>query len=318
MRGLRRVGFAVYLAAAVCLLLLLAEVGARWGVPQANQADTERALFDVDGEFVRWRPHASGMSFGRSVHIDEFGFRDLGAGPATATESWLLLGDSVTFGVGVAARDTFAGRLQAAHASVKIWNSAVVGYSLEDYWAVLQEFLATHPPPTRVLLFLCLNDPMDRQRLNPETESLQERTLGFLRRSSRLYIVAKGVMTDRSQSYFRNDLAYYDSANSNFNRAVDALGHIRARLAEAGIPLLVVVLPYEYQLRDPTALNRLPQRMLAEQFAGMHIAFFDLYDAFAAHAGPVADLFLYRDPMHLSAAGHALVYDAVTASLTSP
>jgi lysophospholipase L1-like esterase len=318
MRGFRRVGYAVYLTASVCLLLLLAEVGVRWVVPQANQADTERVLFDVAGDLVRWRPRATGMSFGRPVAIDEFGFRDLGAGSATATESWLVLGDSVTFGVGVDARETFAGRLQAAHASIKIWNTAVVGYSLEDYWAVLQEFLATHPPPTRVLLFLCLNDPMDRQRLNPETESLPQRTLGFLRRNSRLYIVAKGVFTDRSQSYWRHDLAYYDSANSHFKRALDHLDRIRARLVEAGIPLLVVVLPYEYQLRDPTVGNRLPQRMLAEQFARMHIAFIDLYDAFAAHAGPVADLFLYRDPMHLSAAGHALVYDEVTRSLTSP
>ncbi len=312
---MRGIGYVVYLVATAGLLLLLAELGVRWAVPQANQADTERALFDVSGEFVRWRPRASGISFGRSVDIDEFGFRDLGARPEAPTESWLLLGDSVTFGVGIDARDTFAGRLQAAHASVKIWNTAVVGYSLVDYWAVLQDFLATHPPPTRVLLFLCLNDPMDPQRLNPEAEGPLERALGFLRRNSRLYIVAKGVMTDRSQSYFRNDLAYYDSASPFLERAVDLLDRIHERLNQAGIPLLVVVLPYEYQLRDPTPENRLPQRMLAEQFAKLHIVSLDLYDAFAAHVGRADDLFLYRDPMHLSVSGHALVYDEITRSL---
>lgn len=99
---------------------------------------------------------------------------------------------------------------------------------------------------------------------------------------------------------------------------LDFLGRIRERVADAGIPLLVVVLPYEYQLREPTAENRLPQRMLAEQLPGMRIDFLDLYDAFAAHVGPASDLFLYRDPMHLSTAGHALVYDEVTRSLTPP
>lgn len=315
MRIPRGVGYAIYLVTAVCVLLVLAELGARWAFPRANTADTDRTLFDLRGDLVRWHPRASGTSFGRAVHIDEFGFRDLGEAPATPGESWLLLGDSVTFGVGVDARDTFAGRLQAAYPSVKIWNTAVVGYSLEDYWPAAQWFFATFPRPTRVLLVFCLNDPMERQRPDQQAEGLLASTLGFLRRHSTLYIVAKGVLTDRSQAYFRHDLGFYDPANPRFGRAIDLLGRIQELVAQIGVPLLVVVVPYEYQLREATEENRLPQRMLAVQLAAMHVDSLDLYDAFAAYPGAKDDLFLYGDPMHLSVDGHALVYAELTRAL---
>ncbi|HEY6598221.1 MAG TPA: hypothetical protein VIZ30_02870, partial [Pseudomonadales bacterium] len=77
----------------------------------------------------------------------------------------------------------------------------------------------------------------------------------------------------------------------------------------------VVVVPYEYQLREATEENRLPQRVLAVQLAAMHVDSLDLYDAFAAYPGAKDDLFLYADPMHLSAEGHALVFAELTRSL---
>ena len=289
MRVSRGFGYAIYLVAAVCVLLVLAELGARWAFPQANTADTDRALFDLRGDLVRWHPRASGTSFGRAVHIDEFGFRDLGEAPTTPSESWLLLGDSVTFGVGVDARDTFAGRLQAAYPSVKIWNTAVVGYSLEDYWrgaaVVFCDVPAADSGPVVVL----------PQRSDGATAA-RSAGGGIARIDPRFFTPAldalhrrEGRSDDRSQAYFRHDLGFYDPANPRFGRAVDLIGRIQKLVAQAGIPLLVVVVPYEYQLREATEENRLPQRVLAGQLAAVHVDSLDLYDAFAAYPGAKAD-----------------------------
>jgi lysophospholipase L1-like esterase len=314
---LKPVGFAAYLLVTVCVLLLVLEFVVRLVFPHINHQDTERSLFlaPTAGQNVHWRPGAAGISFGEAVQIDEFGYRDLKGGAAAAQQSWLLIGDSVTFGVGVDAKDTFAGLLQAANPAVKVWNTAVVGYGVDDYLDVVKEFLAKPTPPSQVILAFCLNDPVGRFDLGPEAVPVSEKILGLLRRHSKLYMLMKGNLTDRSKTYFANDRALYDAANPAFPRTIQVLRETHALLSRAGIPFLVVVLPYEYQLRRKDEGDLVPQRLLTAKLHELGIPASDLYDAFAASGRPSGELFLYGDPMHLSREGHELVFKSIASRL---
>ena len=84
------------------LIILLLEVGTRILWPEINAQDTEQSLLrpQAFGDSYGWQPQATGTSFGKTVFIDEFGFRKISS-PEHYTDSWIILGDSVTFGVGV-------------------------------------------------------------------------------------------------------------------------------------------------------------------------------------------------------------------------
>ncbi len=319
MRLLRGLGFVAYLLLSVCLLLVALEFVVRLAFPRINHQDTDRSLFlppAADQGLVRWRPRASGISFGEAVEIDQFGYRDMPGATTASNPSWLLLGDSVTFGVGVDARETFAARLQAAHPEIKIWNSAVVGYGIDDYLDVVKEFLAKPTPPSLVLLFFCLNDPAGRFHLENGPVSLPQRALGWLGRHSKLYVLMKRTLADRSKAYFSHDVAFYDATNPAFRRTVQVLDEIRTLLSKTETPLLVVVLPYEYQLRRNDERDRVPQQLLVRELQPLGIPVLDLYGEFITSARPTSDLFLYADAMHLSRAGHELVFGAVSSQVS--
>ncbi len=319
MRLLRGLGFAAYLLLSVCLLVIALEFVVRVSLPRINHQDTDRSLLLPPPEgraLVHWRPGASGISFGQAVEIDQFGYRDVRGAASASNPSWLLLGDSVTFGVGVDAKETFAGRLQAAHPEIKIWNSAVIGYGIEDYLDVVKEFLAKPTPPSLALLFFCLNDPVVRLHLEDGPVSVPERALGWLRRHSKLYVLMKEILTDRSKAYFSHDVTFYDAASPAFRRTIQALDEIRTLLSKTGTPLVVVVLPYEYQLRRNDERDRVPQRLLERELRALGIPVLDLYDAFITGAQSTSDLFLYADAMHLSREGHELVFRAVSSQVS--
>ena len=84
---------------------------------------------------------------------------------------------------------------------------------------------------------------------------------------------------------------------------MDAIVKIKSISDKYGIDFLVVILPYEYQLR----MNGLkaPQQFLKDFLTKKSIHFIDLYDDFTSLNSE--DYFLYGDPMHLSPVGHKTV-----------
>src|SRR5215813_6242728 len=147
----------------LCLLiLLLLEAGTRIFRPEIGFQDTERSLENrrAFGNSWGWVPNASGVCFGKQITIDEFGFRKMKV-PENYASSWLILGDSVTFGVGVDTEDTYIQLLQNALPGVRLWNTAVLGYDFNNYKDVLHHWLVEDqsiPNINKVVLFICLND----------------------------------------------------------------------------------------------------------------------------------------------------------------
>ena len=116
------------------LLLIALEVAVRGLFPQINYQGLQKSLF-VENRFAQTMaliPNSSGEVFGKEVYTDEYGFRKMNI-PATYDKSWLFLGDSVTFGVGINTEQIFPQLLQNEFQYVKIWNTAVVGYSTLNY-----------------------------------------------------------------------------------------------------------------------------------------------------------------------------------------
>ena len=113
-----------------CLVILLVLEGVtRVLLPEINFQDSDRALLRplAYGDSYGWEPNATGICFGKQVAIDEYGFRRLTA-PQNYGSSWLVLGDSVAFGVGIGAEDTFIQLLQNNLPHTRVWNTSVIGY----------------------------------------------------------------------------------------------------------------------------------------------------------------------------------------------
>jgi len=292
------------------VMLLLAEAMVRVILPEIGFQDTQLSLFreHAFGESVGWRPNATGVSFGVNVEIDGSGFRRM-PGPTTFDTSWLFLGDSAVFGVGIDIDQTFVARLQSRHPSVKIWNSAVVGYSIQNYRDVARHFFNTDSTVKKVLLYFALNDWQPALNVMPIETTVSGRLLSALRRHSKLFRVLKGTLSDRSQLHFLHDYETFRAHAPELQDALAVVEELNREATSLGIDFLVVLLPYEYQLRKPTRENLLPQRLLARYFDTHGIRYLDAFEYFKSSAVDSKQLYLFADPMHLSAEGHTFVVE---------
>ena len=120
--------------------------------PIFNQS--ERIEFEKDGLSYRMEPAQKLVLFDghikTEVIIDHNGYRDLDV-PSFPDKGLIAVGDSYTFGHGVASEDTWVEQLQET-LRVKVLNTGVQGYSLSDYQRVLSN-LRQRGVLVRVILY---------------------------------------------------------------------------------------------------------------------------------------------------------------------
>jgi lysophospholipase L1-like esterase len=242
----------------------------------------------------------------------------------------------VGFGPAVEERDTFAGLLRERFPSKRIYNSSVIGYSTPDYRNVVDAFLSVHREVTAVVLVYCLNDVsrasarnIDRylehgREADPErslTETLRSFTLlssanDFLRSRSELYLFLRHQLLGTQLRDWKLALQLYSKDRAaDVEQAVRDIAEIAAELESRAIPLLVVLAPFEYQLRKPEdPETQIPQRLLGDRLAKYGVAFVDARPFFDAGV-PSTDYFLGYDPMHFSAVGHRVIADVIADAL---
>lgn len=309
--ALRRIAIAI---AVTIALFGGAELAVRLAMPDVNLQGTDRDLFAerVWGPSVGMRANARGCCFGVDVAIDAHGCRTIGA-PADAKRRWLVLGDSVAFGVGVASADTFVAKLQRAAPDVHVVQAATLGHSVWNYRDVLEHALGSGSPPERVIVCWCLNDVEGYLRDLPQPDA---GPTGWLRAHSKLYVAAKSWLTDRSLAYWQHDRSRYEPEVAATRDALAVARTIASRARTAGAACDVFVLPYEAQLRAGANDPWQPQRLVDAAFRAGGATVHDVAPALArAHGGDPTSLYLTADAMHLSAAGHAAVAEAATAAL---
>ena len=303
--------YVVYLILASVVLLVAFEYVIRIMYPQINYQGNQRSMF-VENRFdqtMGLKPNSSGEFFGKEVSIDEYGFREMNS-PSEYDKSWLFLGDSVTFGVGIEKDEIFPQLIQDEFPSIKIWNTAVVGYSALDYINVVRNFVPEHIDVEEIVLFFCLNDVYGNLFLNTDV-SAGEKVTAFLKSNSKLYMLLKNVFFDRSRVYALHDVGFYEKQKAGIGKHLDAIANIKQIADQLNIRFLVVVLPYEYQLRVKGL--RSPQLLLAKYFKDNNIESLDLYDDFSVRDSKV--YYLYGDAMHLSSYGHKVVASRVLQEL---
>lgn len=246
--------------------------------------------------------NSSGKFFGKKIHTDEYGFRQMKS-PTNYEKSWLFLGDSVTFGVGVDTEKIFPQLIQNEFQSIKIYNTAIIGYSTLNYLDVVEAFLRDHDDIEKVILFFCLNDVYGNLSLNNNNISTKEKVLSFLRSNSKLYLLLKNIFFDRSKTYALYDIGLYKEGNSEIYKHLNAILSIKAKIDKSNINFILVILPYEYQLRMGDLKS--PQVLLKKFFKDHKIKTLDIYKDFTLLNSE--SYYLYGDPMHLSPLGHEIV-----------
>jgi lysophospholipase L1-like esterase len=284
-------------------------------------------------------PNVEASSFGKLVYTDEYGFRVPKGGvpgDVAGRQAILILGDSVGFGPAVEEAETLAGRLRAWFPDWLVYNSSVIGYTTRDYRNVVEAFLPRHPEVKAVVLVYCLNDVsavsaqnIDRY-LKQETQGAPERNLtetlrsftllsdanDYLRSRSKLYLFLRHhVLRTATRDWRAVSQLYSAEHSADVEQSVRDIAWIGAILEQRGIPFVVVLAPFEYQLRSPEdPETQIPQRIVGELLSKAGVAYVDSRPHFDA-AVPSADYFLGYDPMHFSALGHRVMAEVVGAAL---
>jgi hypothetical protein len=280
-------------------------------------------------------PNVEASSFGLTVYTDEHGFRVPKGGvpdDARKNEAILILGDSVVFGPAVEEPETLAGLLRARFPAQRIYNSSSIGYSTPDYRNLVEAFVPAHPEIRTVVLIYCLNDVSGSSALNIDRylnqapqppANLTERIRSFrwisdandyLRSRSKLYLWVRHRLLHTQTRDWRAVLPLYAHVE-DVAASADDIAAISAALAARDIPLIVIVSPYEYQLREPTdPETQIPQRMLGELLAKAGVPFIDPRASFDPREAS-DQYFLAYDPMHLSALGHRVIAEVAAKAL---
>lgn len=311
--------FLAYNFLAVILLFLISEILVRIFCSQIKPQRTERSIFadslyyDSSGLV----PFSSGKSNGAVIKADRYGFRETSVKIDSSKNSWLILGDSVTMGIGVEADSTFAGILQSSVDSINFLNPSIVGYNIIDYLNVYKYFVIEKKNNfkiKRVLLFWCLNDVYSNvpDVITPgeKIRYLLSDLLVFVRIHSRLYFFLKTLLFDRPRSYFLFDEKYYRPENELFQEAIARIVELNKMCQGMDTELDLILMPYEYQLRKSDSRNFSPQHLMMDALKPSGTKVHNLAKQ-AIEDNFDKELFLYGDGIHLSNFGHRYVADFV-------
>lgn len=262
----------------------------------------------------------AGRVFGKKVYTDQYGYRV----PITnykyplLKKSILILGDSVSFGVGVDEEYSFIGLIRSKK-NINIFNSSVPGYNLENYLSILK--LADNKVNfDKFVIFVCLNDIITSSGVLTKKDFYKKNYLlskinVFLRNKSFTYIYLKSIITDPQKRYFDYLKNYYET-NDFIMKLDSTFSQIKEYSLKTGKPFKVYILPYEYQTRKNNCNNSnlFPQTILAENLHKNNIEYLDLSNEFC-NQDYNKKLFLKFDPNHFSLSGHKLIYDILDKQL---
>jgi hypothetical protein len=317
--------------AAAVVFLLLFEVFIRLCFPEIHPLGTDRALI-IDpryGSSAGLRPAAIGVSDGIQVHVDELGFWSYNSVADSSAQGWLLLGDSVTMGMGVEPDSTFAGRLAISDRNHRILNPSWIGYSSADYVNVALALLLEPRMSAKqrvhiehVTVFWCLNDVYSDIGPGGHPGDVIRQSgagaLAFLQSNFRTYQWLRNLLFDRPATYLENDLQYYEAPRKQWSLAQRDLRTLRDICSRAGVMLDVVILPYLAQLRCRSESDFVPQRVLTECLRELGIACYDPAPFIFTLKIDPKKLYQFGDGIHFSNQGHRIIFEFLKNNIDPP
>ncbi len=255
-------------AGSIMLLALAGELALRFVLPNRNPFERNaeigyRLKRSFEGTYP-WVPVRTDAA-GRRVPADFAG---------VAGGRYLFVGDSVTFGFGVLAEESFPVRFgELVGRPGEVANAAVPGYNLEQVLAVLGDNLARQRPEL-IVYGLVVNDlygadsPLGYEDIDPHANRMQAG--GLLSRSLLIAFIQRR-WTRLARRFGDPEPARSGSAVLDFDQELDratvqAFDRQWAALESigttTGIPVVVVVLPFRRQVEQlgtPRALQRFVQ-----------------------------------------------------------
>ena len=316
----------IYNILAIFIIFFILEFLTRRFFPQIKPQGSDKNLF-IDNVYFDshgLKPLSSGYSNGALVKINQYGFREFNTKVDTSKKSWLILGDSVTMGIGVKADSTFTGRLQSQLNSVNILNPSVVGYAIKDYKNLCNHFITKQKNKlhiSRIIIFWCLNDIYldvpDFQTPGGSLRYLLGDVLKIIRTRSRFYMLLKTLLFDRPKSYYMFDEKFYYPDSPELKNTINDIFEINNLCDEQNVNFSIVLLPYEYQMRDSNNLIDTPQKLMCENLTGKGITVLNPMYVLAESQFDSKTIFLFGDGIHLSNLGHRLIAEFMNSSLKS-
>lgn len=187
-RRLRWLFALLALAVGAALAVAVVEGAFRWcwTLPPAFAEFAQQGLYRqrADGSIALQPGYRGSLTVaGRTteVYVDALGLRSAAPGAAAASpgdaamQRWLMLGDSLVFGYGVAADEAlpaqFARALAAAGRQVVVGNAGVPGYGLRDAVAAMANLDAAFGANAVVLCGYLGNDALDDLRVDQAVAS---------------------------------------------------------------------------------------------------------------------------------------------------
>lgn len=287
----------------------------------------EKDIFYTEKNIVYHYPNVIKTVMGKETRTDKNGFRI----PLEKfdykdnLESILVLGDSVSFGVGVDERDTFVGNLRKK-INYNLYNSSVAGHRLENYAYLLEKYHKQFSQINEVLIFLCLNDIVskagvireERLKINSYNENFFNKIRNkssfikinfYLREKSTVFNLVKAIGTQNVKRHFNYINPYYDNKKI-LSQYEDNLKKIINYSKLNKINTKFVLLPYKHQIDKKCSIEYMtPQIQINEIFQKLNYTLFDFSTDFCDKYNN--KLFLNFDPMHLSKDGHQFVSELI-------
>ncbi|UCE85107.1 MAG: SGNH/GDSL hydrolase family protein [Deltaproteobacteria bacterium] len=273
------------------------------------------------GEIWRLQPGSTWKTVrgGHLVSVNAEGFRDRPFLPVQpGTFRILFLGDSVTFGHGVAEETTFARRLEARLAPrVRVMNAGIPGWSTHQEWLFYRDD-GPRFEPDLVLVGFVLNDVTEMQRgfieIDIERGLQVVRAINWLAQRSASVALIKGLTAgilnpeQREVRRVEHLSAHPDAPHVRraMERTAEAMLRIAELARERGDGFGVVLFPFHYQVRGEG--RGAPQRYLEDVMVERGIPVLNLHPVLAAHR-PSTEIFLDVD--HLTALGHEVAARAI-------
>ena len=111
------------------------------------------------------------------------------------------------------------------------------------------------------------------------------------------------------------DEKFYASTTPVIKNAINKLDKLNKLSSKNQIDFKVILLPYEYQIRNVNSLEIKPQQLMSLKLNQKEIICLDPIQYLVDRKIPSKEMFLFGDGIHLSNVGHRLISEFVVKSL---
>ncbi|MBS1623360.1 MAG: hypothetical protein JST83_05035 [Bacteroidetes bacterium] len=286
-------------------ILAVLEVAARIVLSRMYDRKFDSSLIEPHkyGATDGLKANASGVVWGKAFHTDEMGGRKH-TKDKKGKRKILVIGDSVTEGVGVEDGQTFANLLNDQIDSFDVRNISMIGWSTYDYRNALLQLVKTDSSIQSVYVFYCLNDIYGRSTTKELPPVGQKGWISKVNKALQngyaTYQIIKLLSYRKSDHYYQYDRAFYLD-NTRVNSVMNDLSFMKSICDEKQISFMVILMPYQSQLDGRS--DDLPQKVLSQKMQDHHILYADVLKRLP-DVYRMDEMYLFADEIHLSYFGH--------------